>query len=199
MRGLRGPNAMSLIDTEPMDPETDYVMRLAALRHEPRRPPRPYDPGEHIFVQLWRDWLAGGQDPDEYPNQRFRQVLSDLERVEVSQRDATVAASLLCWLGTNVGQSYLRAAEDLARAMPHRPKEEAYLARWAIENRRCHWINNGVRTVEFLLMSQEQVVGVNAGWQHVRPWPSEIVEVTVRDLEVADAVAAWLGTAEGRR
>jgi hypothetical protein len=71
------------------------------------------EPLEQIFADEWKsmnkatvnnsllDWLLA-EDPN-YP------------KGEVSQRDATVAATIIQWLGTPVGQGFLRRVEERSR------------------------------------------------------------------------------------
>jgi len=68
---------------------------------------------ERIFAEEWKkanqasvgrsllDWLLAVE-----PNN---------PKGEVSQRDATVAATIVQWLGTHIGQNFLKRVEERAR------------------------------------------------------------------------------------
>lgn len=81
----------------------------------------------------------------------------------------------------------LRKAKDI----PGWPRSNNYHMAWCGENRRIHWVNYGVRALESILMPP--VI--------IRDWmgrPVRIPRLTVRDYEVAEVMAAWLGSDEGQ-
>lgn len=166
------------------------------LDHSPIRPPRDGFIGEAVFAEFWktrmgldRDWISPVD----------RGALGDiLEHLDgpVSQRDASVAASFVCWLGTNAGSSFLDQAAALSCLVRH-DAPSAYVAEWAAKNRRLRHVNLGWRSIELFMMPREQSDRVNRLGAH--PGPGEAVEITARDLEVADQIAAWLGSEDGRQ
>jgi len=167
-----------------------------ALDHSPIRPPRDGFIGEAVFAELWkarmdlaRDWIS--------PVDRgaLGEILDHLEQ-PVTQRDASVAASFISWLGTNVGSSFLDQTDALSCLVRH-DAPSAYVAEWAAKNRRLRHVNLGWRSIELFMMTKEQSDRVNR--EGTRPGPGEAVDITVRDLEVAEQIAAWLGTTDGRQ
>lgn len=155
---------------------------LSVLRHEPIRPPRPSFLREQVFAGRWRDLMLSRRGA-------IHQVLRDY-LAPIGQREASVAASVITWLGTNMGQALLEDAER--RQTTDRPSgwspsyacSDAYLSAWCAENRRKHGINNGVRTLEAILS-----VDISRG----------ICAATAADYEVAENVFFWLGQPDGQR
>ena len=142
------------------------------LKFEPIRPCRPDIYGEGIFVRLWREYamaIPRWADGDETV---FTHLLMDLPG-EPTQRDATVATSFMCWLGTNIGNAFLVGCERHAKTDSDRCRVHAGV--WAWENRRRRGINAGRRLSDAILGDC----------------------VSARDLEVLEVMAAWLGTKDG--
>jgi hypothetical protein len=151
------------------------------LSHTPVRPPRKMIE-EQVFARRWEELMSAEPEGD---NER-----SPLEYVlfnypaAVDQRAASVAASLICWLGTNAGQSFL----GLGRSIHENTycKHEAYVAAWGAHNLRRYAHNSNARSIEFLVRTTEE--------QAADVFP----EVSSYDLEVLDQVALWLGCEEGQ-
>ena len=59
----------------------------------------------------------------------------------------------------------------------------AVVTAWALENERCFGINDGKRTIEFLLSTV---------------WGETADSYSYADTETIDAMIAWLGSNEGR-
>lgn len=178
--------------------DDEEVMERPQLAHEPNRPPRADIYGEVIFAEHWKRLMA---QPCDWREEEEGGLLGSILRylpLPISQRDATVAASFICWLGTNCGRCFLSQAK--ARAGEAADKHErslAYLCQWAVENRRIGYINHGFRAIEFWMMDAEESAEVNKAVSAIF-WRRPKVEVSGRDLEVADAIAMWLGADEGQ-
>ena len=142
------------------------------LIFEPVCPCRPGIYGEGIFVRLWREYATGVPQWAEEDDAIFAHILMDLPG-KPTQRDATVATSFMCWLGTNIGNAYLIGAERHVRVDANRCR--GFLAVWAWENRRRRGINSGRRLSDAILDDN----------------------VDARDLEVLEVMATWLGTKDG--
>ncbi len=52
----------------------------------------------------------------------------------------------MVWMGCNAGRSFTHSAERLAQSGAFAIREHAFLAAWAVENRRIRWLNCGVPT-----------------------------------------------------
>lgn len=151
------------------------------LKHEPERPARPDVYGEGIFLEAWQRLMATfPKHGDGELNEMFCHVFSNI-RGPAKQRQATVAASFIVWLGTNCGREYLRQARLILAYMQvasdhsvRRGGSWSYSAAWANFDRRHCGINGGNRTIEAILS-----------------------EVEVNDVEIVDHLAAWLGSPEG--
>ena len=151
------------------------MIDLFPLKHEPCRPARPDVYAEGIFVESWQRFLATPTDPA-FDDEPLEVVLCNLVG-EIDQRSATVAASFICWLGTNIGRGFLLEAERMKAKFPD-AHSHAYLAAWTFQNMRRPHVNSGWRTINAILPD----------------WPVEAA-----DIEVADSVAYWLGTERGQR
>lgn len=159
------------------------------LVHDSIRPPRPDMIGEVVFSRRWKELMAS---PPEFgsPDEKLDSVLRDLV-TPATQRDATVAATFVQWLGTNVGSCVLREAERIASWSEDAGwRQHAYLFAWTKENFRTPAKSRGLRPIEFLLTPP--------GDCNEAGWPRRLPDVTLRDLEVIDHVALWLGSEEGQ-
>lgn len=153
---------------------------LFELTHEPLNPPRDGIIGEHIYAAMWKGEMAGQQDKDgHFP---IQYVLSGFP-FPINPRHATVLASVVCWLGTNCGQSFLREAEKLGDELPRIKHYERFLVAWVLHNSRRSFINGGIRTLEHCMTPYKD------------QYPAEMFAC---DYEVAEFLMLWLGSAEGQ-
>lgn len=147
--------------------------------------PRPDHVGESVFSRKWAELAPQWQGLWDSDETVFRAALGQYGW-NPGQREATVSASFMCWLGTNCGQGYLAEAARLSRTFPHIPGQ-AYLMAWAVENNRSLGVNFGFRTVEMILTPREDLQkGVRAN-------------LRARDLEVIDCLVCWLAGAKGQK
>jgi hypothetical protein len=172
----------------------DHLFDLGECEHKSLRPPRVGFIGETVFAAYWVNLMAIPA-PTWYDSQTNHQLLLILHDMPgtITQRHATVAATLVTWLGTNCGRAFLSDAQQLEQKMG-RFAGHAYPAAWAIENARSSGINGGFRTVEHLLAPDDHF-GRNSRGHGLSFQP----ELTADDLEVMEHVAKWLGTPEGKQ
>jgi len=160
------------------------------LIHDPVHPVRPEVLGEVVFVSQWQALML--ETPPRLSHDEDRTWLEVILRdmsVEVTQRHATVAASLVRWFGTNCGLAFLQKGKQAAEREPFIPfYSMAWLKTWAEENHRIHGLNSGVRTLEHVLASAED---------YDRGELRRIPKLTVEDYEAAEHLCAWLGTVKG--
>lgn len=153
------------------------------LQHTPARPPRAGIRGENLFANRWAELMAGeecwnsGRTPLEC-------VLGSYGAV-VRQREATVAASIVCWLGTNMGRCLLDQARRLT-AGGALWDGDAYVAAWAVHNQRKRSVNGGARALELMLQTTVQDAA------------ARLPRASADDYEVAEHVMRWLGTRDGQ-
>ncbi len=102
----------------------------------------------------------------------------------LSEREALVASRFAAWLGSDDGSCFLATAEAIISHF--RCKPDAYAAAWAAKNSRDVADGNGWRLLERLMV--EQYIGATPLQPHL----------TLADYEIAECVAAWLGTGEGQ-
>lgn len=161
------------------------------LVHEPIRPVRQEVLGELVFVEQWQSLMDAKPERLDEDDERcwLRLILRDMD-IPVTQRHATVAASLVCWYGTNCGSSFLQGGKSAAAANPRRPGP-AWVGAWAQENHRVYGSGGGYRTLEHILAldtdrTRDGLVGL---------WRTP--DLAVDDFEVAEHVCAWLGSNAG--
>lgn len=158
------------------------------LVHQPVNPPRE-NHREEMYARTWAVW-ATAHPPrahDDLDATHFDWMFSDLLWVP-GQQEALVAASLMCWLGTNCGQGFLDDVRRLQAVIGGQyAAESAFSMQWALENQRRPSVNHGRRILEFCLTPREKL---NAG---------EVEALSGRDFEAAECVMTWLGTIDGQQ
>lgn len=158
------------------------------LVHQPVNPPRE-NHREEMYARAWAVWAMANplRAYDDSDATNFDWMFSDLPWTP-SQQEAKVAASLMCWLGTNCGQGFLDDVRHLQAVIGNQyAAESAFSMQWALENQRRPSVNHGRRILEFCLTAREKL---NAG---------EVEALTGRDFEAAECVMAWLGTIDGQQ
>jgi hypothetical protein len=151
------------------------------MKHVPIRPARN-DIGEQVFSRRWKE-LMETKPSGLYATQPINYVLRGYPYL-VDQRAASVLASMICWLGTNVGKSFLLLAAEFRDKTTCR--YDCYLAAWGVRNARKVGLNSCARQLEFLTRTQDDMdKGV-------------FQDVSVRDLEAIEQLCIWLGGDEGQ-
>lgn len=145
---------------------------------EPAQPPRKGLIGEMVMYAAWVQHTKDNDDGQSPPNSTLASILGPYP-YPLTQRTATVAASLICWLGTNIGKCFLNEANKLAASV--RSTEDAYRMSWAQQNQRRSGTNGGWRTLELILAENGQVI-----------------LATAEEVEAAEQVASWLGSTAGQ-
>lgn len=172
-------------------PRQHYDMALpeVPLSHLAIRTPRADVIGEVVYAARWvelMDMPIADFWASEVPS-RLHLVLQAITS-EPTQRQATVAATFIQWLGCNCGQGFLHAAQQ-ARANSVHPHQVA----WAIHNHRSRGLNGGTRAIE----------GILAPWEFFSIEDrylsalTRVPELTVDDYETVEHVVAWLDGCEG--
>ncbi len=154
------------------------------LVHDAIRPSRGGVPGETAFLTAWRELMeAPGDDP-------LLEVHSGrwAPSPDADQADATMAATLVQWLGTNAGACLIQQARSLQASGLCGP--DAFRAAWAIRNARRRGINSGLRSIEIMMVPPDAP-------RDFEGLPRHAPKVTVRQHETAEHVCAWLGTEAG--
>ena len=150
------------------------------IKHVAIRPARNMI-GEQVFARRWLLLMEKENNHTERSN--FEWVLASYP-YPIDQRAASVAASFIVWLGTNVGGSFLALAKEFNAV--HAARSSAYVAAWAVMNVRSFGHNSYARQIDFLTRTVEELS------------KDIFSEVSIRDLEVADQVAFWLGSEDGQ-
>jgi hypothetical protein len=162
--------------------------------HEPMRPPRRCHIGENVYADRWRELMAQVPEDADYDTPEavahLREILSPMW-YEIGQREATVAASFICWLGTNCGRCFLGQARK-RRADKVR---QSTLTVWTEENYRHTGINHGIRTIEYLLAPPHTIK--NTAITSPEKPLTELPDISLRDAEVIEHICEWLDTEKG--
>jgi hypothetical protein len=172
---------------------------MSALVHKPIQPPRPTHIGEQVYASMWEAMMTkpAVQEPACLTDESVEPLDMVLRHFEwkITQREASVVASVVCWLGTTCGLAMIQSARRRA-ADAKVPQHLAYLIAWTIENRRVSYVNSGVRVIESVLAPPEsRIRGCVGPYRQVDPLP----DVSGRDLEAVDHLMTWLGSADGER
>ncbi len=97
-----------------------HLLSIIRPQHRSLNPDRLGSAGEDIFLRAWQKMNSGESYDDrllEYllsPSRAFRDPMSPMDQgylPPVSQRDAEVAATVIQWLGTNCGRSFIESAQ----------------------------------------------------------------------------------------
>ncbi|PKO59269.1 MAG: hypothetical protein CVU24_15655 [Betaproteobacteria bacterium HGW-Betaproteobacteria-18] len=147
--------------------------------HVPLRPPRKATPGEGIYLQLWKEFAESR--PKEW-HAIFQ------TNGPVRQRAASVAASFMAYMGCGGGRDFTFKAEAAAaQESAFGSREAAFLATWAVFNRRQRGINRGLRSSEFMLASAYPVSSSTArsvDWDLVP-------NVSQEDNDILESMVCW--------
>lgn len=157
---------------------------LLDLVHTPIRPPRAGTPGEGIYLQLWQDYMAA--DPG-----RLHSILWSTGS-SVGQREASVCASYMTFMGCNCGSDFTHAAEQLLtlsdlHSYTH-SAEGRFLMAWALENRRSRGVNCGIRTIEAMLSKSDAYVATSSDRRV--DWDA-FADITTADYDTVECMVAW--------
>lgn len=166
------------------------------MKHDPVRPPRSGHDGENVYASMWaaamaEEWTGEWFNGDE--PEPIESVLYEL-RCKVEQRHATVVATVVCWLGTNMGLALTRRADSEAAA-GRWDDSYRYLLAWTMENRRRHGVNSGVRLVEYMLTPTEDL---ERSPSFMSSGITKMPELSAVDLEVIDHLMTWLAKPRGQ-
>jgi hypothetical protein len=176
------------------DLDTD-TLALMPFEHDAMRPPREGHIGENVFIAAWKalhEAPAPSAWDDDTENWFLRTVLSSAPGA-LTQRRATVCASMAQWLGTNAGRSFLwEAQKDAKHSLTD---TRAYLGAWANINKRVRWLNYGVRALEFTLASADDFSALRC---FLDPGLRRLPELSTDDYETAEHFVAWLAEPEGK-
>lgn len=165
---------------------------LIPLLHEPLVPPRDGIIGEHVYSTTWKRLMVIA--PATWDDSTMLDVILTQYGSPVGQREASVCASVICWLGTNCGSSFLNSCNKLVTENVFHDRADAYLAAWAIFNKRRKSINSGVRTIEHCLSTSSVSPRHEASGQ-MRP----ALDLTADDYECIECLIQWLGGTEGQK
>ncbi|MBD9406231.1 hypothetical protein IB236_12860 [Acidovorax sp. ACV02] len=157
---------------------------LLELLHTPIRPPRAGTPGEGIYLQLWQDYMAA--DPN-----RLHSILWSTGS-SVGQREASVCASFMSFMGCNCGSGFTHAAEQMltigVQSSPSTSAEGRFLMAWALENKRYRGVNGGIRTIEAMLAKSDAFVATS--FDRRVDWDA-FSDITTTDYDTVECMVAW--------
>lgn len=155
---------------------------MSALSHRPHHPPRNGMIPEQVFAELWEKQMQGY---DEEGDPTFAVITRD---IKPTQELAFLVASFVMWLGSSVGLGFLSACRKQVVRHASSWHEDAYLAAWAVENRRRPGHRNGWRMIELLAWDGDW----NTTNRHNPPLLSADAYEAVENLVV------WLGGHQGQ-
>lgn len=165
------------------------------LVHDPLSPARHGSLGECMYSSFWSRFACLPVDPEidypDYVNCKFDAILEDANYpYHVGQREASVAASFVTWLGTNIGTCFRGTAKKMGETL--KSFENGFLAAWAIQNSRKSRELGGLRYLEAIISDR------SSGQREIFNEGPHRVRISSADLEVVEAILIWLGSAEGQ-
>lgn len=158
--------------------------------------------GETVYSERWAefmaqpppDWRAGDLDDAREPIEvlMLRETVYDYPHL-LGQREASVAASFVTWLGTAIGKcTLLRAAQ-----MRDEFQSNSVLMAWTLQNQRHIGVNHGYRSIDYIVARLGDY-NPRAHWlSPIDPFVRQ-PEVTLRDVELIEHLAGWFGRDAGR-
>lgn len=162
---------------------------MNAIKHESIRPDRDDVIGEVVFSQHWKRLMSEPYEfaDDDEPEPQLRRIIHR----RPTQVDATVAATIIQWLGTNVGGALLYEGRKVREQVDSgRMKAACFVAVWALDNRHRRWVDHGVTLLQGLLVQPD----VPRDWAGT---PINYPRLLLTHVEVAEAIMAWLGETAG--
>lgn len=136
-----------------------------------------FSTGEQVFADLWQEYNRSGQV--------LSQIIQASGLGKTKRSDTTVASIVIQWLGTNLGQRFLKQVkENIGQGVA---SEQAFLGCWAKENSSI-FVGCQDGLLAMLLVPTDKL--------SIYPGQSPVVK---RDIQVANVVIAWLGSSEGER
>lgn len=174
-----------------MNHEGEQAVTPIALIHRPIRRPRTTFTGECMFAASWMRLMDSPLVESERYSGGFATKLESILTLyphEITQRTASIAASFITWLGTNNGMCFLMSARKMGEVISN--PQNAYVAAWAIENRRWQGINSGVRTIEAVLSKEDS-------GKDLFGYRPNIPILSAAEVEVVDLLVEWMAGEEG--
>jgi hypothetical protein len=167
--------------------------------HEPLQAPRKNHIGEHVYYERWQELMhrmpsGWSEHDDDNPPAEIAMLSSILRDLhcsgEIGQREASVCASFIVWLGCNIGNCLILQSERLRET--HRAA--CVLVAWTLQNRRSIYSNGGYRSIEMILSRDEDWHQASVGIPGVHEL-KQAPELTARDTEIVETLCCWLGEA----
>lgn len=153
------------------------------VKHIPLHPPRAATPGEGIYLGLWVEFATAR--PREW-------AAIFCTNGPVRQRAASVAASFMVFMGCNGGQCFTWQAERLAESGAFPYREGAFLAAWALQNKRDR---GGLRLSEYMLARDYPIYEAPSLYRGRVRWPL-VPNITQEDNDILESMAAWWSTTQ---
>jgi hypothetical protein len=137
---------------------------------------------EQVFAELWAKQMRGYDDEGDAA---FAVITRD---IPPTQELASLVASFVTWLGTNVGLGFLLSCRKHSALRGSDWYGDGYLAAWAIENHRRAGHRYGWRMIEMLAWDGDW----NTTDRHRPPL------LAADAYEVVENLVCWLGGSAGR-
>lgn len=132
-------------------------------------------PFERIYLQLLNELME--KSPGELLN-----CLNITHSFK--QRSACVVASFVTYMGCNIGKSFTRQAIELSNSGAFNSSSDAFLAAWAIFNKRQSNGSSVIRASEVMLASEYIFENNRINW-------TRVPVVTQEDNDVIEGMVNW--------
>jgi len=107
---------------------------------------------------------------------------------QVRQRAASVAASFMVFMGCSGGACFTARAAKLWKSGAFDNVSSAFVAAWALENRRHRGVNHGLRTIEFMLAREHPIV---IEWSRQKVNWKQVPAITMEDNDIIESMVVW--------
>lgn len=163
----------------------------STIKNIPFNKPRASVPKEGLYLSYWNRYsMEKVNEYDLDSDTTNFDVLYKRSGAFSKQRFAMVAASFITYMGCNLGIAFTDEAEDFHRRIDGTlNREDAFIAKWALYNKRTSYINNNSIPMEAMIgrkvFNQRARHGEGA-WVNLN-----INQLTVEDYEIVNVMVRW--------
>lgn len=160
------------------------------IKHIPFNKARQSVPYETLYLEYWQKYASTVVDVMGEEKTNFDWIMSRNPHIVCKKRAAMVAASFIVFMGCNAGRDFTARAEDFYRVCNGAlSREDAYVARWALHNKRSMGVSNGEILMEVIV--GRRVYNKKANYGSGAMVYANINRLTVEDTEILNEMVIW--------
>lgn len=119
-----------------------------------------------------------------------------------TQRDQIVAATLIVWLGSNLGGCFISSAKKLLGSGDKRLLPQACVLHWQEENKERGFVRgpSDYHVLRWVMneRTEEELRGYGHPRIHSAALKHALSPISKRDIAISNALMQWLGTKDGQ-